>query len=190
LFDLSPEEFATKVSSRKDSLASIFNASPAKEILSYESESVDLFAKRLMFIYPDYSDQKIADLPVEYQDVLAGIDLGNESKYTSMPNYKSLVKDHFSMNMYRDTSDTYEEVFMKHIAKLPAGNIRNQLLYGDMRYIIGPNDKLEKMYSFFNEKSSNTEHKEKRENCHQLLITKIIQAEPLKRKILLVNMSM
>ncbi|MFT6334597.1 MAG: thiol-disulfide isomerase/thioredoxin [Halioglobus sp.] len=166
LFDLSPEEFATKVSSRKDSLASIFNASPAKEILSYESESVDLFAKRLMFIYPDYSDQKIADLPVEYQDVLAGIDLGNESKYTSMPNYKSLVKDHFSMNMYRDTSDTYEEVFMKHIAKLPAGNIRNQLLYGDMRYIIGPNDKLEKMYSFFNEKSSNTEHKEKIEELY------------------------
>lgn len=166
LFDLSPEEFATKVSGRKDSLLSIFNASPAKEILSDESESIDLFAKRLMFIYPDYSDQEVADLPAEYQDVLAGLDLSDENKYTSTPNYKSLLKDHFSMNMYRDTSDTYEEVFMDHIAKLPAGNIRNQLLYGDMRYIMGPNDKLEKLFSFFNEKSSNIEHKGKIEELY------------------------
>lgn len=166
LFDLNPEVFATKISGRKDSLVSIFNASPAKEILSDESESIDLFAKRLMFIYPDYSDQKVADLPAEYQDVLAGLDLNDESKYTSMPNYKSIVKDHFSMNMYRDTSDTYEEVFMNHIAELPAGNIRDQLLYGDMRYIMGPNDNLEKLYAFFNENSSNTEQKGKIEELY------------------------
>lgn len=107
LFDLNPDEFASKVSSRKDSLVSIFNASPAKEILSNESESIDLFVKRLMFIYPDYSDRKVTDLPLDYQNVLAGLDLGDESRYASMPNYKKLVKDHFSMNMYRDTSDTY-----------------------------------------------------------------------------------
>lgn len=55
---------------------------------------------------------------------------------------------------------------MNHISELPAGNIRNQLLYDDMKFILGPNDKLEKMYSFFNEKSSNIEHKGKIEELY------------------------
>lgn len=166
LFDLNPEEFTEKIASRKDTLMSIYNTSSIKNKLTSETESIDLFAKRLMYIYPDYSNQDLDALPVEFQDVLSGIDLEDESKFTSMPNYKSLVKDHFSMNLYRDTSDIYEEIFMKNISKLPEGNIRNQLLYGDMRYMLGPNDKLEKMYTFFNEKSSNTEHKTKIEELY------------------------
>jgi len=63
--------------------------------------------------------------------------------------------------MMQDTSKTYEENFMANISALAPGNIKNQLLYGDMQYLMGPNEKLDKMYTFFKDNSTNTENNEK-----------------------------
>lgn len=132
-------------------------------MLRLSKKNIDFDNARYRFVYPDYADKNLEELSDAFQNPLKGIDLRNEEDYLASPEYKSLVGNSFSMKMYKDTSDTYEEVFKKHITTIPAGNIKNQLLYGDMRYMMGPNENLESFFSFFKEHSTNAEHLEKME---------------------------
>ena len=163
-FDLEPSEYLTKISEGKEELKTLLSSlNVPSNFAAFEQKNIDFNNAKYLFIYPDYADKQIADLSSEFQNPLEGIDLHNEDDFLASSEYKSLVENSFSLKMYKDTSASYEEVFQKNIAALPEGNIRNQLLYGDMRYIMGPNENLESLYSFFKAHSTDQDHLEKME---------------------------
>ena len=162
MYSMEPAEFLSTLTDGTKKLSeNLQNASIPEALRVLETEGLALNAAREKFVYPMYADKKMDDLSDDFKDPLANIDLVNEGKFLVNASYSRLVQDHFSINMYKDTTGEYEEVFQKHIAALPAGNIRNNLLYNDMRYMMGPNEKLEKNFTFFKEHSSDAKHLEK-----------------------------
>jgi len=161
-FKLEPQEYIAQITKGKDSLTSLLSKLKVPiSFAAFESKNLDYDNAKYRFIYPDYADKKVEDLSADFQDPLKDINLQDEHEYLASSEYKSLVSNHFSMKIYKDTTDTYEEVFKKHIVALPSGNIKNQLLYSDMRYMMGPNENLESFFSFFKENSTNAEQLQK-----------------------------
>ncbi len=170
-YKLEPEEFIAQIQKGKDSLEMLLSSMQVpEEFAKIEKKNIDYDDAKYRLIYPAYANKSEEDLSNEFQNPLDGIDLQNEEDYLASAEYKDLVRNNFSMKMYKDTSDTNEEVFKKHISELPSGNIKNQLLYGDMRYMMGPNENLESFFTFFKKNSTNAEHLQKMEEQYNDLL--------------------
>lgn len=162
LIGMESGEFLIEVKKGIDELTDHVNASSLTEQLKKaELENVNYAHKRLLKIYPTYSGKKMDELDDAFKTVLDGVNLSDQDKFLRSDEYSTLVKDAFMMDMYADTSGRYEEVFMKRIDALHAGNIQNQLVYNEMQYMLSPNDRMDKMYSFFKSHNSNAKHNAK-----------------------------
>lgn len=162
IYDLEPEAYESKLKEGQEALLSaLANSGASDKYASIEKDNITYNTKRMMYIYPTYADKDKETLPASFQDPLAGIDIRDEAKYKSSAEYASLVDDQFTMIAYQDTTDQYEENLMARLAKIPAGNIKNNLVNDNLYYMIGPNDKLENMYKFFMDNNSNEKHREK-----------------------------
>ena len=159
LISMESGEFLTSVKSGIDKISDLVSSSSlSDELKQSELENVSFAHKRFLKVYPTYSDSKLEDLEDDFKTVLDGVDLSDQDKFLRSDEYRSLVKDAFMMGMYADTSGSYEEVFMKRIDALPAGNIRNQLVYDDMKFMLGPNEQMDDMFEFFKSHNSNAKH--------------------------------
>ena len=159
MYKMDESEYEKNVVMFADSLKTLISGTvmPANFKTS-EQKNVTYDVARMKMMYPVYSDKKLETLQPFYQDASKGLSFDDESEYLASPEYRKLVKSNFSNKMYGDTTKEYEQLFKENIALLPAGNIKNQLLYGDMRYMMSPNEKLEENYSFFKANSTNTAH--------------------------------
>lgn len=174
LLDLTPDTLLITLEAGGEKLKeNLSSVALPQAIADRELEAFDFRKKEISYLYPIYTDTEEADLPAGLQDPLAGVDLQDEDKFKSNSAYNSLVETAFMMSLNQDTTNSYEQVFKDKIAALPAGNIRNTLLYGTMRYLVGPNDKLEENMAFFREYSSDEESiakmEEKYENFQDLM---------------------
>lgn len=155
LYDMEPDSFLIALQAGEEKLqANLAAITLPKAITDRELEAFGFRTKRLNYLYPIYTEKEKATLPEGLKNPLAGIDLTDENKFKTNEAYASLVDTKFSMDLNQDTTGEYEEVFMEKISALPAGNIRNALLYNTMRYMVGPNDKLDGYMDFFKEHSS------------------------------------
>jgi len=162
LLDLKSGEFLTEVKKGTEKIAELVNSSSLSDSRKkLELENTEYTYKRYLRVYPTYTNRKNDELEADFASVLDGVDLGDQDKFLRSDEYKSLVRDAFMMEMYADTTGSYEEVFMKRIDALPAGNIQNQLVFDDMQYMLGPNDRMDSMFEFFNAHNSNASHREK-----------------------------
>ncbi|MEL6863745.1 MAG: TlpA disulfide reductase family protein [Bacteroidota bacterium] len=170
LYQLEPDTFLQKVMAGVDTLnAFITGADIPKALAAIEKEGVEMTKKRFVYLYPRYANKALVDLPAGFQDPMAGLNLLDEAKYLVNPYYKNLVGTHFSFELSKDTTGKYEDVFMKKIAELPAGNIRNKLLYNDLQYLMGPNERLDEFLAFFKQYSTDEEDIAKMEEKHSAL---------------------
>lgn len=154
-FKIEAEDFLTIILTVNDSLTAVIESSGADiKFQDFEKQNLAYDLAKYKTLYAAYSDN------AKKEDTLFthSIALDNESEYLASPNYKDLVSTMFSVNMVSDTTLTYEENFMDNISALKPGNIKDQLLYGDMRYLMGPNENLDKMYEFFKTHSGNDEN--------------------------------
>ena len=170
MYSMQPAEFLSTLTDGTKKLSdNLEKASIPASLKVLETEGLMLNSARERYVYPLYTDKNMDDLSDDFKDPLAGISLVDEAKYLVNGSYARLVQDHFSINMYKDTTGEYEEVFQKHIAALPAGNIRNNLLYNDMRNMMGPNDNLDKNFQFFKDHSSDAKHLAKLQKAYDEL---------------------
>lgn len=170
LYSMEPDVFLETLKTGTTKLSELLSsASLPAAIVAIEKEGIDLHKKHELYVYPLAADKEVANLAADFKDPLAGITFQDETKYLENPSYAKLVNTHFSIEMNRDTTGDYEDVFMKKIAALPAGNIRNDLLYGTMQYLLGPNDRLDEFLSFFKEHSTDEEDIAKMVETHASL---------------------
>lgn len=125
-----------------------------------EKQGMDFEDAQLRALYPLYLGVDKDSLSVAFHNPMKGMNLADEDMYLKSEEYRDLVSSNFDLQMNEDTTGTYEEIFMNRIMSLPTGNIKNQLLYGTFRYLMGPNEKMDDMYAFFNEESTDADHKE------------------------------
>jgi len=157
LYGLKPAALLDSLQAGADQMNQLLaSAELPPSVVAIEKEGIALDQKRYLYVYPLAAKMQLEELPTEFQDPLAGLDLRDETKYLENSSYAELVNMHFSIEMNKDTSGDYEDVFLEKIAELPAGNIRNDLLYGTMRYLMGPNERLEEFLTFFKKYSTDT----------------------------------
>lgn len=170
LYGMEPDAFLETLNVGSEKLTKLLTeADLPAPLAKIEKEGIEFDKKHELYVYPLASRKEIADLGADFQDPLTGIDFRDETKYLENPYYSKLVNTHFSIELNRDTTGEYEDVFMKRIAALPQGNIRNDLLYGTMRYLMGPNDRLEEFFNFFKKHSTDKEDLAKVEETFQSL---------------------
>ncbi len=177
-YKLDPNSFNDKIASARDSLSHILeNAALDAELKSQFARDIEYEMAHENLIYKTYFAENEAEIPAAMSESIDAIDMHNEEEYLLSKAYQNLVAMNFSAASNKDTVGSYEEVFMRHIAKTPAGNIKNSILYNDMRYLMGPNENLDKMYAFFKEHSTNTSHLKKMEEKYNELL-KLAKGEP------------
>lgn len=170
LYGMEPDAFLETLNVGSEKLTKLLTeADLPAPLAKIEKEGIEFDKKHELYVYPLASRKEIADLGADFQDPLTGIDFRDETKYLENPYYSKLVNTHFSIELNRDTTGEYEDVFMKRIAALPQGNIRNDLLYGTMKYLMGPNDRLEEFFNFFKKHSTDKEDLAKVEETFQSL---------------------
>lgn len=158
LFDLQPDSMAIALATGEQKLRDLLSTAELPEsVRKMQAEAIDYHTARLAYLYPLYTDPE-GDLPPALQNPLEGIDLTNDEKFAVNPNYRILVNSVFSMKLEGDTMEEYVEDIKQKIAAMPDGNIRNALLHDELRYLVGPNDQLEDLMSFYREYSSDKEN--------------------------------
>jgi len=159
MFKQEPESFLTMLDALKDSIGiALKNSNVPKDFAKEEMANIGYQTAQLKFIYPNYSKMDLENLPEAFKNSTAGIDLMNEEMYLKSSEYRELVGSTFSFGISGDTTDTYEAIFMKKIAEFPNGFMKNEILYGDMKYMMGPNENLNKFFEFFKNHSTNEKH--------------------------------
>lgn len=170
LFSLEPEEFLASMRTGSEMIDSLLmNEDLPAELVSLEKERAEIDKKLYRYIYPIATDKDLADLSDEFKDPLAGVNLLDEEKFMENPSYAKLVSTKFSIEMNQDTSAGYEDVFMKRVAALPEGNIRNTLLQSTMQYLMTPSERLDEFLTFFKEHSTDAKDIAQMEEKHASL---------------------
>jgi thiol-disulfide isomerase/thioredoxin len=155
LYGMEPDSFLTSLETAADKFREhLFNTPLPNAVNQREQESFVFRAKHLKYLYPAYTGKDATTLPADLQDPLAGMDLTDEDKFADNPFYANLIKSKFEMEISQDTTGTFDEVFKEKISVMPDGNIRNAVLYENLRYMVGPNEKLDDWVSFFKEYST------------------------------------
>lgn len=159
LISLAPQNFLDSLDKGMSSLESFVTASELPSMFKdKEKEALKYIKSKYLVVYPTYSDSDIDTLPQAFKDATKGIDLADNKKFLSSADYASLVNYDFKMKLYADQETPYEEVVMREIGQLPAGDIRNELLLQEMTYILGPNEDMDKVYTFFKANNTNSSH--------------------------------
>jgi len=159
LFGMEPDSFLIALETAKGKFQEhLASTTLPATVTDMEQEGIDFQLKEFKFLYPPYTQKEAATLPADLKDPLAGVDLKDEDKFANNPAYASLVESEFNLSMNMDTTGNYEQIFMDKIAAMPTGNIRNAMLFGNLQYMISPNDKLEDQMAFFRKYSTDPGH--------------------------------
>ena len=155
LYGMEPDAFLAALKTGNAALDSLLSkANLPASAAAIEKEGMRYEKAYHLYVYPLAADKDVADLPVDFKAPLVDMDFQDEAKFLENPSYAKLVDTHFSIEMNKDTTGEYEDVFLKNIAALSEGNIRNSLLYKTMQYLIGPNDRRDEFMDFFKKYST------------------------------------
>lgn len=159
LIKMEPAAFESHLSTTMDSLnalATRFDLPPA--LLALEKEDLNYLRLRQMYNYPSMVEKSREDLPASFQDVVAGIDLNDESKFKHIQNYSGLVNDVVKGKIFADTTDAMTVNYLKAMNALPKGYIRDELIHSDIWYLLGPDAYMDDVYNFYKNEVTNPEY--------------------------------
>lgn len=160
LYGMSPDSFLVALDNGRGLLEeNLAQADLPESVAKEELAGLGYRDQELKHLFPTITGTDPSKLPAALQDPLSGLNLNDNDLFERNPSYASLVKQKFKsdliLKMDEDTTKTYDETVLTQIAALPEGTIRNSLLYRTMKYLTGPNEKLEDYMDFFRQYNSN-----------------------------------